>query len=346
MRIVEGRRKQRVHKPRTTYLSLTEEECLETLHLSRQVVTDICHLLADDLTKNSNCPYLIPVAVRVMAALHFFATGSFQNPLSSTGGISQSAVSGAIHAVSNALVRHAAKFIEFPNTPESQSKVQQEFMEKFGFRGVLGVIDCTHVPLRAPADNATVYFNKRGNYSINIQIICDATFKFTHVFANYPATTPDSSILDNSAIPAVFQKDPSLEGWLLGDTAYPPKTWLLTPFIKTKTGRESLFNLKHSIIFSVMEKAVGMLKKRFKCLDKPGGTLQYSPQKAGTFFVACCVLHNFALRHGCLPEIDEDTIKNVRVIDAAMHQCLPVDPKTQAAAQKRRAQLAEELFDQ
>lgn len=181
-------------------------------------------------------------------------------------------------------------------------------MTNFGFPGVLGAIDCTHVQLRAPSENAQVYVNRKGTHSINIQVICDATCKVTHLFANYPGSSHDSFILANSVIPAVFQGNPPLDGWLLGDNGYPLKTWLITPYIMPTIVREGFFNRKHTNARAVIERTFGMLKMRFRCLDKSGGTLQYSPQKVGAFFVACCVLHNIAIRHGCLVDINEDRL--------------------------------------
>lgn len=92
-------------------------------------------------------------------------------------------------------------------TPATQNRVKEEFLTNFGFPGVLGAIDCTHVQLRAPSENAQVYVNRKGTHSINIQVICDATCKVTHLFANYPGSSHDSFILANSVIPAVFQGD-------------------------------------------------------------------------------------------------------------------------------------------
>lgn len=45
----ERQRRQSVHRPRTTYMSLREDEQCCKLRLSRQAVTDICNLLSDDL---------------------------------------------------------------------------------------------------------------------------------------------------------------------------------------------------------------------------------------------------------------------------------------------------------
>ncbi len=60
---------------------------------SRQVVTDICHLLAEDLNITASCPDALLVAVKVTAALYFYASGSFQHLLSAIEGILQSTVS-------------------------------------------------------------------------------------------------------------------------------------------------------------------------------------------------------------------------------------------------------------
>ena len=138
--------RERVYRPRQTYLSLSEEECRQKLRLTRQAVTDVCHLLADELGTDVPCPYALPIAVKVTAALYFYASGSFQHTLSTIGGISQSAISLAIHAVTSGLVRHAEKYIQFPVTPDSQERTKQAFWAKCGFPGVLGAIDCTHVP--------------------------------------------------------------------------------------------------------------------------------------------------------------------------------------------------------
>lgn len=73
----------------------------------------------------------------------------------------------------------------------------------------------------------------------------------------------------------------------------------------------------------------------FRCLDKPGGSLQYSPQKLARFFVACCVLHNIAICNGCLLEINEDVIENMTRRDIELHVPMPIELNAPAAARVR-----------
>ena len=93
----------------------------------------------------------------------------------------------------------------------------------------------------------------------------------------------------------------------------------MTPFLMPATVREIVFNRKHTQTRSVIERTFGILKMRFRCLDRSGGTLQYGPQKVAAFFVACCVLHNFAMNHGCVDEINEDRLEDLKGLLPLLH---------------------------
>ncbi|KAK0153299.1 putative nuclease HARBI1 [Merluccius polli] len=48
----------------------------------------------------------------------------------------------------------------------------------------------------------------------------------------------------------------------------------------------------------IVERAIGQLKSRWRCLDRSGGVLLYHPEKVCRIVQACGVLHNIAHRHG------------------------------------------------
>ncbi|KAK1906710.1 putative nuclease HARBI1, partial [Dissostichus eleginoides] len=112
------------------------------------------------------------------------------------------------------------------------------------------------------------------------------------------------------------------DGWLLGDSGYPLKRWLITPFHNPQSAEERQFNARHSQARAVVERTIGLLKGRWRCLDAIGGKLSYKPDKVCQIVRACAVLHNLAqLNNVPLPP------------EAACAQEEP-DPLPQAFAQK------------
>lgn len=94
--------------------------------------------------------------------------------------------------------------------------------------------------------------------------------------------------------------------YLLGDSGYPSEPWLLTPV----PGRpppgtpESRYNKEHAAMRNVVERCIGVLKSRFRCLQHYR-TLLYNPDRAATIIAACAALHNIALA-ACEPAFAED----------------------------------------
>ncbi|KAL6470507.1 hypothetical protein MHYP_G00216260 [Metynnis hypsauchen] len=82
----------------------------------------------------------------------------------------------------------------------------------------------------------------------------------------------------------------------LGDSGYALQTWLMTPLCNPQTDRERRYNSLHSRTRSVVERAIGQLKSRWRCLDRTGGMLLYRPEKVCRIVRACGVLHNVAHR--------------------------------------------------
>ena len=89
-------------------------------------------------------------AVRVTAALNLYATGSFQSPSGDVCGISQSSVHTCVKQATEALYARAGQYIKFNLDQAQQEARAVVFVAIVGMPNVQGLVDCTHVALRAP----------------------------------------------------------------------------------------------------------------------------------------------------------------------------------------------------
>ena len=140
--------------------------------------------------------------MQLLAALRFFATGSFYTVHGDLHDVSVPSVCRIIHRVANALSALVPQVIRFPVHLQDELRVKHEFFQLAGFPNVVGALDCTHVRLYgAPlGENEHVYVNRKGYHSINVQAICDANYRITNIAARWPGSTHDSAIIHGSII--------------------------------------------------------------------------------------------------------------------------------------------------
>ncbi|XP_067901236.1 putative nuclease HARBI1 [Heterodontus francisci] len=284
----------RAYRPCLSYLQLSERQCRRRLRLSRKTVTSLCEMLAEDVSSNCIGGHPMPVALKVTIALNFYAYGSFQASATVLCGVSQAEAHHCIKVVTDALFQRANHFITFKTDNTSQA----ERARGFSFPMVQGVIDCTRVALRAPARQSGAFINRKGYHSMNIQLVCDHRKRIMQVRARYPGSFHDALILRNSQVPALFSPPDGKEGWILGDRGYPLKTWLMTPVRNPRDHAEERYNVSHAATTVTIEPTIGLLKMRFRCLDRSGAALQYAPSRVSRIIVVCCALHNLAIENG------------------------------------------------
>ncbi|XP_022827716.1 putative nuclease HARBI1 [Spodoptera litura] len=251
-------------------------------------------------------PYL-PVAKRrsdispkykLLVALSFFATGSYQKLVGSTFGtlMSQQSVSKAINDTVIALNQEniLKKWVKFPQTRSQRDLIKRRFYEKFGIPAVLGCIDGTHVAIVRPSENEERFFNRKHFHSRNVMIICDADLNILSVDASFGGATHDSFIWNQHSIRShlITLNDAGENVYFLGDSGYAQRTYMMTPIVDAAEGSpEELYNKMHCSARNVVERTIGVLKNRWRCL-LGHRVLHYHPIKASKIINSCCVLHN------------------------------------------------------
>lgn len=91
------------------------------------------------------------------------------------------------------------------------------------------------------------------------------------------------------------------QGFLLGDSGYPCKHYLLTPYINTRSRAEEKYNSALCRTRVIIEQTFGILKRRFQCLHNE---LRTSPEQAIQYVLACVVLHNIGIERGDIIDIN------------------------------------------
>ena len=174
--------------------------------------------------------YDLTLTHKTLLALRFYATGSFQQVLADLHGMSIASACRVIHQVSRAIARRKGNFITFP-TKENFATVKNAFYESAHFPHVIGAIDCRHIRIQSPGgEEAARFINRKGYYSINVQVICDAALRITNIVARWHGSTHDSRIFQNSTIATHLRRLRRQRRFhILGDGGYPCLSFLMTP---------------------------------------------------------------------------------------------------------------------
>ena len=295
---------------------LPDESFVKHFRLSKNVTAHLIEELR---------PFILPpqrntgisLEIKVLSSLLFFAHGSYQLSVGDNLnlGLSQQSMSKVINEISSCITANLApRWIVFPQTNASRNRVKSGYMNKFQFPGVIGCIDCTHVAIIAPPTEDPVhpgiaYYNRKGFYSINVQLICDSDLNILSCNARFPGSSHDSAIWSLSAV-KLHLENLHMQGniqssWLIGDSGYPLQPWLLTPIADAlENTPEGQYNRCHVRARNCIERCNGVLKQRFRCLLQHR-VLHYSPITAGNIIHSCVVLHNMATK-ARLPLPEED----------------------------------------
>ncbi|KAK4882516.1 hypothetical protein RN001_005835 [Aquatica leii] len=160
-----------------------------------------------------------------------------------------------------------------------------------GLPNVIGCVDGMYIQIRTPAHKIkSTYTNRNDISSVALQGICNAKKQF----------------IDANEIPLLTNNG---HYHLLGDSAYPIREWLLSPFrdYETLTQQQKRFNKTFSATRIKIENAFGLLKSWFRQLSR----LEFHDvEKVARFILTCCVLHNIYIECDVFEEVINENGNN------------------------------------
>lgn len=268
-----------------------DKELFSRYRFDRNGIMYLSDILRRELENTSARSRAIPVETQICVALRYLASNDFQLGVADDFNLSQSEVSLIVDKFVDALSVKANNFVKFPVSVDAVNETKLKFFQVAEFPCVVGCIDCTHIRIQAPHHDENDYVNRKSFHSINVQAVCDAAGKITNFVAKWPGSTHDSFILRNSLLWEGFELG-RLEGIILGDSGYPNRNWLFTPFRNPITPWERQFNNRHSKTRVLIENAFGRLKRRFSILHSE---VRLKPEKVVKVIATCIILHNIAI---------------------------------------------------
>ena len=151
---------------------------IENFRMSRNSFFAICGELKEALRKkDTRFRKAISVEKRVAVCLWHCATGEDMRSLGWRFDIGKSTACQIVNDVCKAIVDVLLpRVIKWP-TGEALKSVLNGFTEEWKFPQCAGAIDGTHIPITAPPDYSSNYFNRKCFYSIIMQAVVDHAYR-------------------------------------------------------------------------------------------------------------------------------------------------------------------------
>lgn len=310
-----GNRRRPVFRKRANPFEIFDDnEFMRRYRISKDTVRYIVNMLREDLEAQSDNSNNVSVETKVLVTLRFFAKGCYQIENADLHGLCQPSVSNIVQKVSVALARRCRNYINMPVDEETE-QVKTDFFNIAQFPKCIGCVDCTHVRIKNPdGHQPLLYCNRKGWYSLNVQVICDAKCRIRDIVARWRGSTHDARIWVESSVKENLENG-YLRGIILGDGGYPCTTYLLTPLINPRTPSEQAYNVSHIRTRNTVERLFGQWKNCFRALQNG---MQIKLETAKAAIVAMAVLYNIKL--------ERDIVVGVQVFDELLQNVENEEP--------------------
>lgn len=240
-----------------------------------------------------------------MFLFKFLATGASFRHLAFEFRLGRKTVSNIIYDTCSSLVEEFGQDAMPVSTEENLKEISRKFYDHWRFPNCIGAIDGRHCEIKCPPNAGSSCFNYLKYHSVVLMGVADAEKKFIVIDVGARGKQSDGGIfiatelyrrLENNEFnlpPEILLPGTtiSVPPVLIGDEAFPLKTYLMRPFPSKKlTPDEELFNNNLSCARKTIECAFGILRAKWRFL----GTAIEIPciHKASLLIQTACVLHN------------------------------------------------------
>ncbi|KAK6142040.1 hypothetical protein DH2020_013869 [Rehmannia glutinosa] len=170
------------------------------------------------------------------------------------------------------------------------------------FKGCLGALDGTYVKVKVSDTEKARYRTRKGDIAVNCLGVCDTNMNFIYLMTGWEGSAADCRVLRDAIHRPNGLKIPQGKFYLC-DNGYTNGQGFLTPYKGVRyhldewgegnsipQNPKEYFNMTHSKARNVIERAFGLLKKRWAILRSQSF---YDIKVQNRIIMACVLLHNF-----------------------------------------------------
>ena len=270
--------------------------------------------------QNTHLRPALPPGLKLAITLRYIASGDSYHSLSYSFRVPHNTISLIVKEVSEAIVAELEpEVFNFPTSQQQWLDVAENFENRWNFPHTCGAIDGKHIAIKAPSNSGTLYHNYKGFFSIILLALVDADYKFMYANVGANGSTSDCAVFNVSPLLAALESgqigfpdpqplphdDMDTKYFLIGDDAFPLRTWMMKPFSQRNLKKEErIFNYRLSRARRIVENAFGILANRFRCLLS---TMMQEPETVKTIVTAALCLYNLMrIRYPGLQNLDMD----------------------------------------
>lgn len=212
-------------------------------------------------------------------------------------------VSAIMKRFLKAVISYQSRYIVWPVGREKM-QIIEDHKRKSGFTGCVGFIDgslldLTEKPMYEPQN----FFNRKQRFMVSSTMVCDYNLKIMYAQVGDYGKVHDARALREGDLAQNASKLFSPDQFILGDGAYPMKSWILpvkrNHHKKPLTGSDIKFNKCISKMRVRIENCFAALKGRFPSVDSLRVKIRTEEdvRRVNERVLVCCILHNFCLEN-------------------------------------------------
>lgn len=275
------------------------------LRVNRSEFNHILNLIKNDpIFESGKTATQLPIELQLQIALYRFGSngeGATIRKIASIFGVGDG---GTLDVVTNRVIKAINNLKnQFLYWPSSEEKILIQSRTKRELPGCIGYLDGTEIRLaESPSRNHEVFFSRKRQYAVKLQVICDDQLIIRQATYGYPGSFHDSKIFSESCV-ARSPRNLFSEGeWIAADSAYALSPNVVTPFRNnsneyTKEMRDK-FNMHLSKYRVRVENCFGQLKEKFQSLKGLKFRLHSmeNMKQCNSWILTCCILHNIIIK--------------------------------------------------